>query len=378
METEPAKRIFIVVPSLVGGGAERMVVNLCRALDRQAFRPTLVTFTEQNDYAGELPGDVRRINLGKQSRFDNLLLPLRLARVLRRERPDLLFSRLHFSSTVALLARELSRCRTPLVVTVDTTLSRSLTQERFSALRRVLTRRLFQRIERIIPVSDGVMEDLLRNFDIAPAQCTVLPNGIDVGRVREMIQVEPAHHWFREEPPVLVSVGRLSRVKNYPLLLEAFADVAQSRPARLVLVGQGEEREHLERLAEELGVRGSVEFMGFQANPFAFVGAADVFVLSSHWEGFGNVLVEAMACGTAVISTRTHGAEAIVADGEDGLLVPCGDRDALSAAICRMLDDGRLRENLSRSAAAKALQFDNARVTRRYEQVFEEVLRARN
>ncbi len=371
MTEASARHLFIVVPSLSAGGAERMAVNLCRGLDRSAWQPTLVTFTSENEFADELPRDVPHVVLGKASRLDNVRLIWRLARLLRERRPRLVFSRLHFAATIALLARGLSGHAIPLVAAVDTAPSISLQHERCGQVRKAFTRLFFPQIDRLIPVSARVEADLMHGFGIPAEQCTVLPNSVDLGRIETLMAEEPEHAWFSAPEPVIASVGRLTRAKNYPLLLRAFADVRASRPARLVIVGKGEEEGRLIALADELGVRADVAFIGHQANPFKFVRAATLFVLSSDWEGFGNVVIEAMACGTPVVSTRYgEGAEEIITNGADGLLVRRGDRRALAGTMVRVMDDAKLRERLACAGRRRALDFDNEVITRRYEAVF--------
>ncbi len=364
-------RVFIVVPSLATGGAERMVVNLCRGLDRRAWQPIVVTFTPENDFADEMPPDVPHLVLGKAARLGNVKLAWRLARVFKQEQPDLVFSRVHFATSTAFLARALSRRNVPLVAAVDTTLSISLRHERYGWLRKAFTRLFFPHVDRLIPVSARVEADLVHGFGIPPGKCVIVPNSVDRKRIETLMVEEPQHPWFGAPEPVIAAVGRLTKAKNYPLLLQAFADLLASRPARLVIVGEGEERDRLRALAEELGVRDDVAFLGSQPNPFKFIGAASVFVLSSDWEGFGNVLIEAMACGTPVVSTRYgEGAEEIITDGVNGLLVPCGDRRALADAMLRAMEDERLRARLSENGRRRALDFDNEAITRRYEVVF--------
>jgi len=373
-ETQP-KRVLMVIPSLAGGGAERMVVNLCRRLDRRAWRPRIVSFTGENVYAEELPADVQHVSLGKASPVDNFSMVWRLAGVLRRERPDIVFSGLHFSTIITVLAKLMAGCGAPLVASTQNTLSLSLREERFVRLRNFLTRMLFPRIDLLVAASGGVKEDLVRNFGVPADRCVVIHNAVDIGRIHELMARKVSHPWFAKGVPIIISAGRLTRQKNYPLLLRAFAQVLNSQQARLLVLGEGEERERLLSLARRLGIAAFVDFPGFQANPFSFIGGATVFALSSDWEGFGNVVVEAMACGTPVVCTRyRYGAEEIITDGENGILVPCGDVRALSAALCEVLGDEGLRRNLAAAATKRAMDFEVARITGRYEQVFASVL----
>jgi len=378
MSEASTRRVLIVVPSLAAGGAERMALNLCRGLDRRAWQPTVVTFTPENDFAGELPADVTHLVLGKGSRLGNVRLVWRLARLLRQEQPDLVFSRVHFATSIAFSARALSRQGVPMVAAVDTTLSVSLRHERCGRLREAFTRLFFPHVDRLIPVSARVEADLVHGFGIPPGKCNVLPNSVDLARIETLRAEEPGHPWFSAPEPVIAAVGRLTKAKNYPLLLQAFADLRACRAARLAIVGEGEERGRLRALAEELGVQDDVAFLGSQPNPFKFIRAASVFVLSSDWEGFGNVLIEAMACGTPVVTTRYgEGAEEIITHGVNGLLVPCGDRRALANAMLRIMDDEQLHARLSVAGRQRALDFDNEVITRRYEAVFQAAVERR-
>ena len=149
------------------------------------------------------------------------------------------------------------------------------------------------------------------------------------------------HPWFGDGgAPVVLAAGRLAPQKDYPALLRAFAEVVRSRPARLVILGQGVERESLLELAERLGVSDSFDLPGFDVNPFRYMSRASVFVLSSRYEGFPNVLAQAMACGAPVVSTDCRsGPSEMLEGGRWGRLVPVGDWRAMARAIEATLDD---------------------------------------
>ena len=163
----------------------------------------------------------------------------------------------------------------------------------------------------------------------------------------------PDHEWFTSgDSPVILAVGRLSAPKDYPTLLQAFERVCRDRQARLVILGDGPEREKLERLAEELGIAGAVSMPGYASNPYAYMQHADLFVLSSAWEGSPNVLVEAMACGCPVVSTDCpSGPDQILEGGRYGVLVPVGAPELLAVAITGALDNPVARSKLLTRAA---------------------------
>jgi glycosyltransferase involved in cell wall biosynthesis len=163
----------------------------------------------------------------------------------------------------------------------------------------------------------------------------------------------PAHPWLTAGgPPVVLGVGRLTAQKDFATLIGAFALVRKRRSARLLIIGEGEERARLLGLVSLLGLRDSVDLPGFEPNPLPSMRAAHLLVMSSTWEGFGNVLVEALYCGTPVVSTDCpHGPREILADGDYGRLVPVRDREALAVAILDTLDEAPDRQKLQRRAA---------------------------
>ena len=153
-----------------------------------------------------------------------------------------------------------------------------------------------------------------------------------------MAEETPHHLWFPSAgSPIFISAGRLTRQKDFPTLLKAFQIVKAQLPnAKLVILGDGEDRNELEKLAQELENQNSVDLPGFVKNPFAMIARADAFILSSRWEGFGNVIVEALACGTPVISTDCpSGPAEILGNGAYGTLVPVGDAQSLAQAMLR-------------------------------------------
>lgn len=378
MATTPGqsqKTIFFVIPSLGAGGAERVAVNLCKGLSAARWHPVFVTLLGGGAYARELPPHAEHIDLGKHGWWDNPATIVRLARLLRERQPDLIHTRIYFMALITWLARAIARSSARQVSAVDNTLSLSLEDERLTGVRRWMCRRVLPRNDHLVATSRGVRDDLVRNFRVPQERCAVISNGVDVGVVRRRMREALEADRRPDEGPLLVAAGRLVPQKNYPLLLRAFALVRESIPARLLILGEGREKQKLVDLTRSLGVRDAVEFCGFVNNPFKYFRAADLFVMSSDWEGFGNVVIEAMACGTPVVSTRyRHGAEEIITDGTDGLLVPCGDEEALAEAIRRVLEDEALRRELGAVAYGHARDFDNAKIARQYEELFLSVL----
>jgi glycosyltransferase involved in cell wall biosynthesis len=199
-------------------------------------------------------------------------------------------------------------------------------------------RRLYPRADAIVCVSAGVAEDLRRYLTLPAGRITIIHNPIQI------LAEEPSarlHPWLGDRgQPVILGAGRLSRQKDFMTLLHAFALLSDLPAHRLMIIGEGPERAHLEREAVRLGIAERVTLPGFVTNPRACMAASSLFVLSSAWEGFGNVLVEAMAVGTPVVSTDCpSGPREILQDGALGPLVPVGDAPALARAIRQALLD---------------------------------------
>jgi glycosyltransferase involved in cell wall biosynthesis len=200
---------------------------------------------------------------------------------------------------------------------------------------------LYPLVDQIIAVSQGVAEDIREITGLPPERITVIHNPVITARLLAMAREPVAHPWFNAaEPPVILGAGRLTRQKDFPTLIRAFARVQRHRPARLVILGEGRQRLALKTLAAELGVASEVDLPGFVVNPYAYMAKAAVFALSSTWEGSPNVLTEALALGTPAVATDCpSGPREILGEGRYGALVPVSDSASLAQAILATLDD---------------------------------------
>ena len=335
-----ANKIALFLPSLRGGGAERVMVNLARGFYDQGINVDLVLAKAEGPYLSEVPAGVRVIDLHSS----RVLFSLPgLMRYLRRERPRSILSAMDHANIVAIWARKLSGVPCRVIVSVHNTLSRTTAHSSNLRVRLIpnLIRIFYPWADDIVTVSNGVADDFASTTGLQRERIKVIYNPVITPELFEKAR-EPLHHpWFAAgQPPVVLSVGRLTKQKDYPTLIRAFALVRRKYPARLMILGEGEERAKLEALAQELGLQDDISLPGFVDNPYAYMARAAVFVLSSAWEGFGNVLVEAMAVGTPVISTDCpSGPAEILENGRWGKLVPVGDVEELAKAIMTTLRD---------------------------------------
>jgi glycosyltransferase involved in cell wall biosynthesis len=370
-------KILFVIPSLAGGGAERVLVLLLKYINRRRFKPVLVVFDNEKAYSEDFYWDVPIICLNKKTRFDFFRLIWTLSRLIRRERPALILSFINYTNYMTILAHGLANLKIPLFLNERINLTCSLVNQKFTKIKKFLVRWLYPKSTGIISLSGGVREDLIANYKIPKDRCFVIYNGLDIKQIKELASEELNSPWFKEDIPVVVSCGRLTAQKNYPLLLKAMNLVLKKGVNfRLLILGKGEDHSKLEKLAKDIGVSGNLIFLGFQNNPFKYISRAAVFVLSSSWEGFGNVIVEAMACGVPVISTRCpSGPDEIISDGLNGLLVPPGDVNALAKAILRLLKDELLRKRLAEAGVKRAEDFRIEKMVSRYEKCFERAIK---
>lgn len=369
-----AHSLLVVSQSLRGGGAERVITVLLRHLDRKRFKPSLVLFAREGPFLEDIPPDVQVYGLGERNPYNLLRTAARLRRVIREARPSVILSVLKHPNLLTLAVRQAFFRDIPVVLTERSILSLNLTSDRGRLLKRLLHRRLYPCAQRIIAVSSAVREDLERRFGLSGERIQVIPNPCDIERVQGLAREEPDLKFDRSIPTV-VAVGRLTKVKGFSYLLQAFAAVARERGCRLLILGEGEERPALGRQAAELGIADRVLMPGFRRNPFAYMARSHVFVLSSLSEGFPNVIVEALACGIPVVSTSwPSGPGEPITDGVNGLLVPPANPGALAQGMARLLDDPSLRVRLSHAGRSRALEFSPSIIAPQYEAVLSEAL----
>ncbi len=330
--------IALFVPSLRGGGAERVALNLARGLANAGVPVHVVTARAEGPFLQDLPPEVRLVDLGA-GRVLTALWPL--AAYLRRERPAAIISFMDHANLVALWARRASGVPTRVVATVHNSALRATGNGRRgrASFMPLLTRVFYRWADAVVCVSKGVADDLARTTGLPRDRFEVIYNPVITPELVAAAAAPPPHPWLaRGEPPVVLGVGRLAAQKDFPTLVRAFALVRRQRRARLMILGEGAERLALEALVRELGMGDDVALPGFVAASHAYMAHAGVFVLSSAWEGLPTVLIEALAAGAPVVSTDCpSGPQEILRGGALGRLVPVGDPGALAEAILATL-----------------------------------------
>lgn len=324
-------KVGIFLPSLDGGGAERITILLANALAQRGHSVDLVLANARGAYLGEVSNAVRVVNLNKRRVAASLPA---LIGYLRQARPDALLSGLGHANLIAILARRLAGRPVRLAVTEHNSILRGLDTPKGRAIR-WLMQRLYPQADMVVCVSKGIEEELADILALPAAKLRTIYNPVDVDGIRKSAQDRPDHPWLAPgQPPVIISVGRLTEQKGFPILLRAFAQLRRTRNARLIILGEGMDRGSLTALAESLGITDDVFMPGFQKNPYGWIAASELYAMSSAWEGLPGVLLEAMACGVPVISTDCRtGPDEILEGGKWGRLVPVGDAVALAQAM---------------------------------------------
>lgn len=368
--TAPLQVMFFL-PQLGGGGAEMNAVRLAPGLLAAGITPVYAVARGPGSYAEFLPEGAREVILDTGRINSSTLRLIRargpLARLIDARKPDVLCPVMVGPGIAALAAARRARHKPAKVLSIQNSLS--VSHEQDAGLRErvelALIRRGFPAFDAAIALSSGVAEELRRIVPALRDRVEVVPN-VGLPLPAQMATALSQPRCGGTDGCTLLACGRLTKQKDYPTLLRAFA-LLRGDGLRLNILGDGELRESLQRLVSDLGLADRVTFLGFQRDPFSHMRAADIFVLSSRWEGFGNVLVEAMAMGTPVVSTDCpHGPAEIIADGKTGLLVPTGQPEALAAALQRLIDDPALRQSLGQAGQARARDFSAERVGAAY------------
>ena len=314
------------------------MVNLANRFVELGIETHMVLGRREGPYLAMLDPRIKVFDLGV-TRMMKSLLPLHA--YIKAQRPAVLMPALAHTHVIALVGKMIFRWPLRLVLSVQNTPSASagISSQWLERYWPIFVRLLYARADTIIAISQGVAADL-RRLTSGKTSPHVINNPVVTPTFFKQLEETVDHPWLtQKEVPVLLAVGRLTNQKDYPTMLAAFASLRQKRPARLVILGDGELRPDMETLAHALGIAEHVAFIGFVPNPYAWMKAADLFVLSSRWEGLANVIAEALACGTPVVSTDCpSGPSEILEGGTYGTLVPMADPEALADGMTHSLD----------------------------------------
>jgi glycosyltransferase involved in cell wall biosynthesis len=372
--TRSKKKLLFVIPRLVIGGAERLTIYLLKYMDRKKFDVALCLLEEKGELLNEIPKDIEIFNLHKSNRWSFLSLLKRFNDLVVAYRPDLIYTRMWYATSLAIFSRMLYSHHIPICANEEHNHKRDILKtDTFGFLKKKFMDIGHRKAELVIVPSGGVKRELINSYSLRPEKVRVIYNSVDIDFVKSYIHSQ-SEDPTRVQMPVVVAFGRLISRKGFDDLLKAFRIVRDKMKSRLIIIGDGEEHNNLQNLSYSLSLEDDVTLTGYLDNPYEILSSADVFVLSSRWEGFGNVIIEAMACGVPVISTDCpYGPNEIITHGVNGLLVPVGDVQAMAEAIVTLLRDRALRTSLAEAGRKRAQDFSVDKMVAEYEKVFERV-----
>ena len=370
--------IVLYTSSLGNGGAEKIVQRIANYSAEEGHNVTVAVARGGGSYEKDLSDEAKLLVLSKgwlNSSTWNLMRSVKpLRRYLSKHKPDIIFSAMDHVNVRLMRALSGNTNKIPAIISVHNN-----TEYRFNSNPTLRNRFLFWRMkmtygkaDRVVAVSEGVANALVEMEVAQREQIEIIYNPC----VDKQLYIKKSESVERApQKSIIVACGSLTEQKGYPYLLDAFHRVRNEREAKLWILGKGERRDQIESKVRTLRLEKEVELLGFRENPFKFMAAADVFVLSSLWEGFGNVVVEAMACGTPVVSTDCpHGPGEIITHEENGLLVPPANAETLAEALLRVLDDQELQEQLTENGRERARDFHAAEIGRQYLELFRELV----
>jgi glycosyltransferase involved in cell wall biosynthesis len=376
LDSDNRIHILFFTSSLGNGGAEMHLLRVINHLNRHKFRLSLAIAQSGGAYEPALIKDVRIYPLNPPGirsstvRMIRAIAPLR--QLIKTEQPDIVCSVLDHANLAAIAACRNLPKRPKLLIGVQNTPSAQYHRawHPLDRTMRFLLKQCYPNVDRIIALSQGVSADVI---SLVPEidHCTeiIYNAGVDESVIAGANIVPSETKPI--DAPLIVACGRLTEQKGFPYLLEALAKVRQTIPAHLWILGEGRQRRELEQQIQILGLTDCVRLLGFQTNPYQYMAIADVFVLSSIYEGFGNVVVEAMACGAPIISTDCpYGPGEIIESGSSGLLVPPADINAIADAILQVLTHTELRQKLSANGKKRSHDFHASKIATAYEELF--------
>jgi len=341
-----ATKISYLIHSLKEAGTTVQALNYCNAVNTAKSQTTLVTVFQGGAFSQNAEIKCPLTCLGRPSKFETLIGIYRLIRHIRSHKPDILISGAKRINLWAIIAKFASFGKTKLIITLTNDLDqRTKDRPKGRWLEAAILKRIYRSADMTLILTPE-MRDQLITQGFPEHKLTYAPPPIDLEEVVRKSVIKIDHPWLVLETssrdiPVIVATGRLSAQKNYGLLLRAFAKAQKSKPMRLIILGTGNARATAEvkTLIHSLNIEPFVDLQGFKPNPYPYLKRANVFALSSNWEGFGIVLLEALACSTTIVSTDCPpGPNHILKGGEYGYMSPVEDLDAYSNALLKAIE----------------------------------------
>ena len=367
-----AVKVLCVMPHMKTGGAERQMALVLSNLQKEAFELRLCLFNQTGDLLPTIPEAMEMYDLEKKSRWSAGNLVRKLSRLIRLEKPDIVYSRVQYANSIASLAIRLcGNRRVKHIANEETILSQQLSELRMGQLLKLWIRNRYKNIDCIVAPCEASKRDLVSHFGIPESKLLVIYNSIDAEAFRRLEVLDVSNTAIPYGKPKIISVGSLRSVKGHRFLLRALREILRHYPdCQLEILGEGHERASLIEYAKELGIESHVHMPGIRV-PYTSVAAADVFVLPSLREGIPAALLEAMALRVPVIASSVGGVPEIVEDDVNGFLVSPGNWQEIADRILDLLNDRSKRELfVANGLKVVAEKFDVKKNVKKLEEIF--------
>ncbi len=339
--TETNIHVAFFLPNLGCGGAERIILKIAKMCSDHGLVVDLLLANKSGEYLDDVPAGINIIDLQSTRPFK--AIPA-LTKYLNQKRPKVLMSTITNANLAALISLRLSTHKCRCIIREASTLSADLSHS--STLNRLLVPRLipllYRKAQAIIAPSAAAADDFSRVTGINRDSISIIYNPVVSEEIARLSKLPVTHPWLQEKsPPVIIGMGRLTAAKDFFTLIQAFSIFRKNINSKLIILGEGEERQALETFIKELSLEKDVDLYGFTKNPFAFLARSQLFVLSSKWEGLPGALIEALACGVKIVSTDCpSGPREILDNGKYGYLVPVGDASTMADAMKKVITGG--------------------------------------
>ena len=367
-------RLIIIIPRMITGGAEVLVLYLLQKLNRTRYDINLVVFESGGELSKYIPNDVTVYNLKKNNRWDYFKISCKLVRLIKKISPKIVYSRMWYSTSVVGLTSLLTFQKFIFIANEEHNHKQDiLSSDPFKLLKKIFMNLFHKFPHKVIVPTKGVKADVVKSYRLNEKKVKVIYNSVDLPKVTKMVSQKNSYIQLPCDKPIIVTMGRLIKRKGHDSLIKAFEKINKDFDCRLIIIGKGQDEGRLKEIVASSDAANKIIFTGYLENPYSLIASSDIFVLSSLWEGFGNVIIEAMACGVPVISTDCpYGPNEIITNEVNGLLVPVGDVEAMAEAMLRLLKDEPLRNRLAHAGKKRAEDFNVEKMVAEYEKVFDE------
>lgn len=357
------KKITIFMYSLGGGGVQRFVMNLLSKLSYNKYEITIALVNRKGTYLNQLPNYVKIVDL-KSKRVHFSLIPL--IKHLRKDKPDILFSIDTSINLMAILAKKISKYKGKLIIRQAVEFNKYST----SKVKLFLARHLYPKVDKCIVLSNTMKENLSDTIGLSKKKMKVIYNSIDVNYILEKRSESIDKAIYNIDSPKIIAVGRLTKQKNFAMLLDAFEIVLQHTNATLIILGEGEEENFLKEKAKDLMIENRIIMLGFKNNPYKYIYNSDIFVLSSLYEGLSNALLEALACKVPIVTTNNP--DKIIQNGINGYQADLSKK-SIADYLIYLLDNEFIRQKIVQNNNKYANQFDIHVMVKKYEEIFDTI-----